>query len=189
MPRAHHHITTVHDWNVVVTVRDHEFNRAIKLLSPLGTVGRTRFYNVLVLKVQDGGDVLEVLHSWIASDPQVLDVLAHVAPATRTFGFSSADEFDTRAGEVILECAEQLAGKSFHVRLHRRGLKGQIVSPKEERRLATLVVDATTTLGCPARVAFTDPDAIVDVETVGLRAGVSVWTREERARHQLLAQD
>jgi hypothetical protein len=37
----------VRDWNVVVGVRDGGFTRARQRLQPLGSVERTRFYNVM----------------------------------------------------------------------------------------------------------------------------------------------
>lgn len=176
----------VRDWNVVVTIRGHEFARARKILRALGAVGRTRFYNVLVMKVDDGRDLLEVLRTLIASDPPILDVLARVVPLSQAFRFSTVADFERRGGEAILERADEMADRSFHVRIHRRGLKGDIVSPEEERRFDQLILDEEQRHGHPARVDFTDPDVIVAVETVGTRAGVSAWTRADRQRHPLL---
>ncbi len=39
------------------------------------------------------------------------------------------------------------------------------------------------------RLAFEDPDALVAIETVGQRAGVSVWTREELRRYPFIRVD
>jgi len=43
-----------------------------------------------------------------------------------------------------------LAGKSFHVRLHRRGFKGRLSTAKEERFLDEALLDALDVLGHPA---------------------------------------
>jgi hypothetical protein len=42
-------------------------------------------------------------------------------------------------------------------------------------------------MGTPARVTFDDPDAILLIETIGGRAGMAVLTRDDYARHPLLA--
>jgi hypothetical protein len=41
----------------------------------------------------------------------------------------------------------------------------------------------------PGRIAFTDPDAVVAIDTIDDRAGVSLWTRDDLARHRLLRPD
>lgn len=45
--------------------------------------------------------------------------------------------------------------------------------------------EALEARGTPARIDFSDPDAILAVETVGQRAGLSLWSREVIARHPL----
>ncbi len=177
------------DWNVMVTVQTGQFARACALLERFGTVRRTRFYNVLVMRVDDGTDLLEALRTLAAADPQVVAPLMRVVPLTHTFDFSSMEEFERRAGEAALDCAHELAGRSFHVRMHRRGEKGRIDTHDEERRLGQLLVDEVARGGHPARLDFADPDAIVVVETVGRRGGVSLWTREDRGRYPWLHAD
>jgi hypothetical protein len=51
----------MHEWNVVVSVRDRNYKRARHLLEDFGSVSRTGFYNVLALKVDDITHMLEVL--------------------------------------------------------------------------------------------------------------------------------
>jgi len=43
--------------------------------------------------------------------------------------------------------------------------------------------------GTPGRIDFDDPDFILDVETVGQRAGMSLWTREDLHRYPFLKLD
>jgi hypothetical protein len=69
----------------------------------------------------------------------------------------------------------------------RRGRKGALVSPDEERALADVLLAATRGMGYPARITFEDPDAILLVETIGGRAGMAIRTRDDYARHPLLA--
>jgi tRNA(Ser,Leu) C12 N-acetylase TAN1 len=43
--------------------------------------------------------------------------------------------------------------------------------------------------GTPGSISFDDPDAIVAIESVGQRAGVSLWTREDLRRYPFLRLD
>jgi tRNA(Ser,Leu) C12 N-acetylase TAN1 len=78
-------------------------------------------------------------------------------------------------------------GKTVHVRVHRRGRKGTLVSPEAERAIADALLAAIAATGNPARVSFDDPDATVLIETIGNRAGMSLLTREDYRQHPLLA--
>jgi tRNA(Ser,Leu) C12 N-acetylase TAN1 len=107
----------------------------------------------------------------------------------QTFSFHTPAEFELRATEALQDFVPTLAGKSFHVRVHRRGFKGQLSSLAEEHLLDDLLLARLQETGAPGRLAFEDPDAVVDVETVGTQAGVSVWTRQHITRHPLLHPD
>jgi len=72
---------------------------------------------------------------------------------------------------------------SFLVRLHRHGFKGRLSTPKEERFLDEALLDALDALGRPG---FADPDAILQIETIDGRAGVSLWRREDLRRYPFL---
>jgi hypothetical protein len=186
---AYHHVETLPDWNVVVCVHSPHFGHARALLAGLGRVRQTGFYNVLVMQVDDGRQLLEVLRTHADADPGVRAALARVVPSMHSFGFRTPAEFERGGDEIVLTWAHALAGHSFHVRLHRRGLKGRLVSPAEERHIDQTILDESERLGRPARVDFDDPDFIVAVETVNRRAGVSLWTREDRQRFPLLGLD
>jgi tRNA(Ser,Leu) C12 N-acetylase TAN1 len=41
----------------------------------------------------------------------------------------------------------------------------------------------------PAAVDFQDPDTIIAVETIGQKAGLSFWTREQLQRYPFLKMD
>ena len=89
----------------------------------------------------------------------------------------------------MLEWLPSLTGLSFHVRLHRRGPKLDLRTPGAERLFNDAIIDATTNAGAPARVSFTDPDAVIVIDTIDDRAGLAMWTREDLARHRLLRPD
>ncbi len=176
-------------WNVVVSLREHGFRRAFKLLQGLGAVYTTDFLNVLVMEVSNISRFLETLNAWVSDDPNLLKFLARVVPVTSTFSFQSPEEFETKAQEAVLYWLPQLAGKSFHVRMHRRGFKGRISSHDEERFLDHILLEELGKMGNPGRITFEDPDAIIVVETVGQQAGLSCWTREDLQRYPLLKLD
>lgn len=179
----------MHDWNVVVTARDDGFARTIRLLRDLGMARRTHFFNVLVMNVDNVRDFLEAVRESYLRDAAVARYLARVSPAHATFSFSDAAEFDRKARELVRLLAPKLAGRSFHVRMHRRGLHGELSSPTEEVGLDTEIQDALRESGSNARITFHDPDAIVSVETVGNRAGIALWTREDLDRYPFLGLD
>jgi tRNA(Ser,Leu) C12 N-acetylase TAN1 len=171
------------DWNVVITVRDGGFARARRLLQQFGPVRRTGFYNVLLLRVDDVHHLLEELRQRVAEDARILDFVSRIMPVFRTFTFQSPEEFEARAREAVLAWASELAGKAFHVRLHRRGFKGRLATPEVERLLAEALLEALVNAGTPGRIVFADPDAIVAVETIGNQAGMALWTRADLQRY------
>jgi tRNA(Ser,Leu) C12 N-acetylase TAN1 len=176
-------------WNVVVNLREHGFRRAFKLLQGLGAVYTTDFLNVLVMEVSNIPRFLETLNAWSLDDPNLLKLLARVVPVTCTFSFQSPEEFETKAKEAVLYWLPQLAGKNFHVRMHRRGFKGRISSPEEERFLDKIILEELGKRGNPGHITFKDPDAILVLETVGQQAGLSCWTREDLQRYPFLRLD
>lgn len=183
------HATEIRDWNVVVTVHGDNFLRACRLLSQFGDVGRTGYYNVVVLRVPDIRGFLDRLARLAETVPDILEVVARVLPAQVTFEFRDVEDFERQAREAALEWLPHLAGKAFYVRLHRRGLKGRLSTPVEERFLDEALLESLETRGEPGHVSFEDPDAVIDIETVGTRAGMSLWSREDLDRYPFLRVD
>ena len=179
----------MHDWNVVVTVHEEGYNRARRLLGRFGQVDRTDFFNILVMRVADSRLLMEGLREEAGRDPESVASLARVTPVDQTFTFQSPEEFDEKARLAVCAWLPTLAGKGFHLRMHRRGFKGKLSSVEEERFLDTYLLDALETAGTPGRIVFAAPDAIIALETIGPRAGLSLWTREELARYPLLHLD
>ena len=174
------------DWNVIVTLPEATFREARKFLRRWGEANHTGYFHVLTLTVDDGQTFLAEIGKAIEESPGILNLVSHVIPAQRTFDFASAAEFEAKARDIAVLWAPALAGKSFHVRLHRRGFKGKLSTPKEERFLDEALLDALDALGAPGRIAFTDPDAILQIETIDGRAGLSLWRREVLQRYPFL---
>jgi tRNA(Ser,Leu) C12 N-acetylase TAN1 len=177
------------DWNVVVSVVADGYKAARRLLRALGRVQATGYYNVIALQVDDLPAFLAALHAAHATDAALRAALARVAPATQHFTFQTAAEFTQRARAGAAAFLPQLAGKSFYVRMHRRGFRGALASHEQERLLADSLLGTLAAAGTPGRVRFADPDAIVTVETVGPWAGLALWTRADLERYPLLRPD
>jgi tRNA(Ser,Leu) C12 N-acetylase TAN1 len=158
-------------------------------LQDIGPAEPGPYHNVLVMKVDDLMTVLEAIERLTEERPALYDAIARVAPAMRAFDFSSAEGFKDEAKSIVLEWLPSLAGKSFHARLHRRGPKPGLHTPDVERFLDDLIIEETARAGLPARISFTDPDAVIVIDTVDDRAGLAMWTHEDIARHRLVRPD
>ena len=177
------------DWNVVVSIYQDGFRRAVHALQELGKVERSPYHNVLVMKVESGISLLDAVERKTQESPALYDAISRVAPAACNFEFQSGEEFKEKAGLVLREWAQRLAGRSFHVRLHRRGDRHGLRTPDTEKFLDDAALAATTEIGMPGRISFTDTDAVIAIDTVDHRAGVALWSREDLARHRLLRPD
>jgi len=182
----------MHDWNVVITTQEKGYMLCCELIEEmnLGHFENTDFFNVLVMKADDPTQLLERMAEIVRESPDLLSyAISRLAPAQHTFNFQSPEEFESRARATVLEWAPALAGKSFHVRLHRRGFKGRLSTPTEERFLDDVLLRALQDAGAPGALSFDDPDAIIQIETVGNRAGISLWSRDDLARYPFLKVD
>lgn len=179
----------MHDWNVIVTVYGEEYNHAARVLREMGKVDETSFYNVLAMKVDDVTAFIGALAKRMREAPALAAVISRVAPASHTFDFDSAQSFEEQAGSIAQGWLAALSGKRFHVRLHRRGFKHRLHSQDEERFLDHVLLDALAAAGAPGEIDFDDPDAIISIDTLGNRAGMALWTREELQRYPFLKVD
>lgn len=173
-------------WNVMIKLYEHGFSHAFLLLQKLGTVYISDFENVLLMKVNNIFHFLETLDEMVAKEPSLLKILSRVVPVTLTFSFQSPEEFESKAKEAVLYWLPSLAGKSFHVRVNRRGFKDRISSYHEEHFLDKILLEELGKIGNPGHIIFKDPDAIIVVEIVGQQAGLSCWTREDLKRYPFL---
>jgi tRNA(Ser,Leu) C12 N-acetylase TAN1 len=179
----------VRDWNVVISVYQEGFRRALRALEKLGPVARSPYHNVLVMKVEDPVALLDAVERATEASPALYDAISRVAPAHRSFEFHSFAEFHGQAKEMLTDWLPQLAGRSLHVRVHRRGQSHELRTPDVERFLDDALLDALRQAGTPGTISFTDPDAVIAVDTIDDRAGIALWTRDDLARHRLLRPD
>jgi tRNA(Ser,Leu) C12 N-acetylase TAN1 len=180
------------DWNVVVTAYDWRGLRsARRLLSRYGEVVRTEFHNVLVLKVADMAAFLEAISSAAEHDVSMRNDISRIMPAQAAFAFATTPEFQEKAHTIACQWADRIASKSFHVRLHRRRGDSPVKlgTQAEERYLDDSILERLRELGQPGRLDFHDPDYVIDIETVGERAGMSLWSRDDLKRFPFLRID
>jgi tRNA(Ser,Leu) C12 N-acetylase TAN1 len=177
------------DWNVVVSLKERGYKKAFRDLQGFGLVENTGFFNVLGLKVNQIDRFLEVFSTWLSSHPNLLTSISRIVPVTHTFVFQSPEEFEAKAKEITLQWVGILAGKKFHVRMHRRGFKGRLSSLEEEHFLDGVLLNALSTAGTPGQITFENPEAIIIVETIGQWAGLACWTREELERYPWMGLD
>jgi tRNA(Ser,Leu) C12 N-acetylase TAN1 len=177
------------DWNLVVTTYEHRYSDARELLAPMGALSDTDYYNVLVMRVEAPQDFLARLEHRFDETPHLAGSLARVLPVTETFSYQSAEEFEYKAASLSQGWLKELADRRFHIRMHRRGFKRRLSSQQEEQRLADRILDELVKQGKTAIVDFSDPDWVLAIDTVGQRAGLSLWSREALQRYPLLKLD
>jgi tRNA(Ser,Leu) C12 N-acetylase TAN1 len=173
---------------VVVPVAG-EYRRVSQLLQRFGTIEPSEFYNVMLLTVADIDAFITSFMERRAADERLVETISRLLPLQQTFTFSDKAEFELQAQALALEFAPRLEGLSFHVRMHRRGHHNEMSAQTEEQFLDHVLLAELERRGAPGRITFDDPDAILDVETVGNLAGMSLWTREDLNRLPFLRID
>jgi len=168
----------MHDWNVVVSVRSDCYQWARQRLREYARVDRTDYYNILALRVDDPDAFVEELCRATIADPRLRDCLARAMPAPHTFLFQTPEEFEQRARQAVAQFLPSLGGKTFYVRLHRRGFRGTLKSQQLEQTLDHYLLESLAAAGTPGQVRFADAEAVVVIETVGQWAGVALVSRE-----------
>ena len=158
------------DWNVIITVFQGGYRRALRVMRQLDPVERSPYHNVLVMKVDDSAALLSAVEIRTRESPALYDTISRVAPAQRTFDFRTCDELLTRAKSVNSEWSPRLAGCRCYARPHL--VECGTTFPLRKWNAVSIGI------GGPASIAFTDPDAIVAVDTIDNRAGLALWTRD-----------
>jgi tRNA(Ser,Leu) C12 N-acetylase TAN1 len=173
---------------VVTTASGGRYRHLLHELSPLGEFRRTDFLGVILGQVAQVPVFLEQVRAERERRLIAFADLGRAVPVECVFPFH-VEEFLDKAQAAIRPYLERLAGRRFYVRLERRGLKGQIVSPEAERALDGFVKAELEQAGKGAEVDFASPDAVIVVETVGDRCGVGLLTRELLERYDFVRVD
>ena len=171
----------VETWNVLVTAHEGRRDALLPVLRRLGVFRGGGYRNVALGRVDDVPAFLDALAAVLAAEPWMRQVLARVVPIDRSVTVDPADPL-AALEPAVRELAPRLAGGTFHVRLERRGLKGALHTAELERTLGGVVWRALEAAGEVPRVTFRDPDRVLAVETLGVRAGLGVIERATRQR-------
>ena len=164
-------------WNILATAKLRQERSLLRLLSHYGEFKGSGFRDVVLGRVGDVEAFLKALEALRQENPGKLNNLSQIVPLEKTFQFEVSDFMD-KAKEAIPTLVERLENKKFHVRVKRRGHKGEISSQAVERELADFVFDLLEKGGKKAQVSFADPDAVIILETIGNWAGIGLVIKE-----------
>ena len=177
------------DWNVVITPYPQEWPPAVRALRGVAQAAPSGHYNVLLAKVDDPVALLESLERRAESEPVLIDAISRIAPALAGFDYETNEDFERGALTALEPWLAQLAGKSFHVRVKRRGAELSATGAEEEARLGRAIQERLAEAGAASRIDFTDPDYVLAIDAVDGRAGLGLWSREDLQHHRFLRPD
>lgn len=169
------------DWNVVVTVQPGpQFQR--ELLGALAHFGRfhaTPFRDVCIGHIDDRAAFLQALRDARAAGAPWTQRLGRVIPVDVVFWFTPQTLAD-RLKEAVAPLVPRIGGKSFCVRIERRGHAGEVKTQDIERAVGEHVHALAAAQGMTLRTALDDPDNVIAAETLGNECGVGLLPRALR---------
>lgn len=171
------------NWNMIATVATGP-GRQSRLLGQLRRLGyseRTEFKNVCLGHVEDVAQFLETLEVARKNDKPWFSDLGRVIPVEQTFSFAP-ETLTEQIKQGVTSFMERMSGGTFHVRLERRGLLGQVMSQEVERQVGEHLKALAEARGKRLQVSFTNADYIVAAETVGTECGIALFDRAFRER-------
>ncbi|MDY0262155.1 THUMP domain-containing protein [Syntrophotalea acetylenica] len=165
------------EFNVLVTMaQDGHYRQMLEELASYGEFHKTEFHGVALGRVADVQRFLETIHQQRQERVIAFQDISRIVPLDKVFTFD-LDDFLAKACQAIRPYLPQMSEHRFYVRLERRGLKGQIVSPDIEQALDNFILDELADLGHSGQIDFESPDAVLAIETVGNRCGIGFITR------------
>ena len=170
----------MNDWNVLATSVEGARPVLMLGLRRLGVFRGAGYRNVAIGRVADVAAFLEGWRDAMAGDTVLAASVGRVLPIARTFGIDEADPM-TSLQAAVEPLAAEIAGRSFYVRVARRGLQGTLDSSLAERTLGTALWQRIEAAGHTPRVVFDDAEVAVAVETLGERGGIALLDRQVRA--------
>ncbi len=152
-------------------------------LRKLARFRRGGFPNVLVATVDDPRGFLDVLG---AAPAALRASIGKVVPVDRALRFAGPDTFVDDVATGLAPWLDRLAGRTFFVRVFRRGFRGLIDSTRAEGEIGARLVAMLEARGERPKVSFRDPDVAIAIETLRDEAGVGFLDRALRAAHPLV---
>jgi tRNA(Ser,Leu) C12 N-acetylase TAN1 len=170
-------------WNLLVTSLEGQREALLRALRTLARFRRGGFPNVLVATVDDPLGFLAVLREAQATSPILRDGLAKAIPIDRTLRLAAPASFVDDVTALLVPLADRLVGRTFFVRVFRRGFRGAIDSTRAEGEVGARLVAHLEARGDRPRVQFRDADVAVVIETLRDEVGVALLGRELRATY------
>ena len=166
-------------WNIVMTSRQGGQRRLRNAVRRLVRLRLSGFRNVFIGRVDDPRALFTALAELRERYPRLDEWLGKVVPIEHTF-LLDASAAAAQLQQETTPLLDRLAGRTFHVRLERRGHKGSINTHATEKAVGEHLYAALEARGQRPVVQFNDPDAVVVIEIIGEVAGVGLVTRELR---------
>ena len=175
-------------WNTLLVLRERRLAGLLNCLRPRGRFRTSGYPRVLLGMVDDkghdsapgNGDRIARVVDFFEQNPELAAELQRVVPVEASPLFERDDVTETLC-VAMHDKGVELAGRSFHVRAHLRGLKGRQETTAVEGALGEFLLERAEAGGRAATVTFSDPDVVVAVEVAGRRAGYAFFEREQRA--------
>ena len=170
-------------WNLLVTSLEGQRESLLYGLRKLARFRRGGFPNVLVAKVDDPRAFLDELHEAHDRMPMIRAGIGKAIPIERMVRFAGPDTFVDDVAAALPELLDRITGRTFFVRVFRRGFRGTLDSTAAEGEIGARVVALLEARGERPRVSFRDADVVVSIETVRDEAGIALLDRDLRAAH------
>jgi len=166
-------------WDVLAVARPRMSRQAVAELAVLGEFRASRYPLLLLGRRRPGQSLLDALAS-AEGEGSIGRATARVIPLDCATAFRGDDVTEALC-DLLADRGSHIAGRSFFVRAHLRGLKGRLEHQAVERALGGFLYDRGAEAGGTPTVCFDDPDLSVVVEVVGNRAGCGFLDRRARA--------
>ena len=173
------------DWNIILTSQMGQERRLLQEIADYGEFHPSGFREVVIGKVPDITEFLDILKRAWESQPFLAEFLSTAVPVQLVFPFTLENLLDRLKQEALLFLPE-IAEKPFYVRVKRRGHKGEISSQEIEQALDRFLLDELATQGRGGRIDFQEPEVILMVELLHNQAGLTLITRDMKERYPFL---
>ncbi len=175
-------------WNVLVTAQEGSARDLKRLVKRHGVFRWSQFRNVLLGCVADPGGFFQELEAQLEKKPFAVNWLGKALPICITFPVD-LETFSDDLERHLSTLVEGLKGKSFYVRVERRGHKGDLRTHELERQMGDYLWEELQRHGGQPVVSFKDPDVVVAIEIVGKTAGIAVVPRRLRQEFRFVKID
>jgi len=170
-------------WNLLATSLEGQRESLLYALRSLAKFRRGGFPNVLIAKVDEPRAFLERLQEAHDRVQAIRGGLGKAIPMERTVRFGGPDTFLDDVTTALEPLLDRIAGRTFFVRVFRRGFRGMIDSTSAEGEIGARLVALLQARGEQPKVTFRDADVAVSIETVRDELGIALLDRDLRAAH------